>query len=113
MLTRSKRKANESDKSAKPTKPKPVPKKKATKKSKSIPKHIKATKRSSVSIILRPTTSSSSTTATSFDILYLRRADYPGDPWSGQVCFSGGKRESIDQSDLETAVRETKEECQE
>ena len=78
--------------------------------SKSIPKHIKATKRSSVSIILRPTTSSSSTTATSFDILYLRRADYPGDPWSGQVCFSGGKRESIDQSDLETAVRETKEE---
>ena len=67
-----------------------------------------ATKRSSVAIILRPT--QLSVNADTFDLLYLRRADHPGDPWSGQVAFPGGKREQHDSSDLDTAIRETKEE---
>jgi 8-oxo-dGTP pyrophosphatase MutT (NUDIX family) len=67
-----------------------------------------ATKRSSVAIILRPT--QLSVNADTFDLLYLRRADHPGDPWSGQVAFPGGKREQHDSSDLDTAIREAKEE---
>lgn len=46
-----------------------------------------------------------------FEVLYVRRAEREGDPWSGQVSFPGGKQEEIDRgSDLTTAVRETREE---
>lgn len=72
-------------------------------------------RRSSVAIILRPSTLSappvqSSSAGDSFDVLYLRRADIKGDPWSGQVAFPGGKRDLEDNSDFETATRETEEE---
>ena len=44
------------------------------------------------------------------ELLFIKRADYPGDPWSGQVAFPGG-REELGDIDLSfTAIRETREE---
>jgi 8-oxo-dGTP pyrophosphatase MutT (NUDIX family) len=48
--------------------------------------------------------------AEALELLFIRRADYPGDPWSGQVAFPGGRRESQDDTLLHTAIRETHEE---
>jgi 8-oxo-dGTP pyrophosphatase MutT (NUDIX family) len=43
------------------------------------------------------------------EILLIRRADHPRDPWSGQMAFPGGRAEP--EEDLkETAIRETAEE---
>lgn len=44
------------------------------------------------------------------ELLFIRRADYPGDPWSGQVAFPGGREETGDANLANTAIRETREE---
>ncbi|MFL5555271.1 MAG: NUDIX hydrolase, partial [Gemmatimonadaceae bacterium] len=44
------------------------------------------------------------------ELLFIKRAEYPGDPWSGQIAFPGGREESRDGSLAETAIRETREE---
>jgi len=44
------------------------------------------------------------------DILLIKRAAKKEDPWSGQMAFPGGRRESGDANLLETARRETLEE---
>ncbi len=42
--------------------------------------------------------------------LFVKRAETPADPWSGQMALPGGKRDSMDQSLKDTIVRETLEE---
>jgi 8-oxo-dGTP pyrophosphatase MutT (NUDIX family) len=44
------------------------------------------------------------------DILLIKRAQRDDDPWSGQMAFPGGRRESWDRDLTETAGRETLEE---
>jgi 8-oxo-dGTP pyrophosphatase MutT (NUDIX family) len=44
------------------------------------------------------------------ELLFIQRAEYPGDPWSGQVAFPGGREEEPDPTLLDTAIRETREE---
>lgn len=44
------------------------------------------------------------------EILYILRAEYEGDPWSGNIAFPGGHIESHDPSPRHTAERETDEE---
>jgi len=43
-------------------------------------------------------------------LLLIRRAERPGDPWSGHMALPGGRREPRDQDLLATVVRETLEE---
>jgi 8-oxo-dGTP pyrophosphatase MutT (NUDIX family) len=43
-------------------------------------------------------------------ILLIRRADRPGDPWSGHMALPGGRHEPGDEDLIATAVRETSEE---
>ena len=44
------------------------------------------------------------------ELLFMRRAEHPGDPWSGHVCFPGGRGDPEDAGTLATAIRETREE---
>ena len=44
------------------------------------------------------------------ELLFIKRAEYPADPWSGQVAFPGGREESADPTLTDTAIRETREE---
>ncbi|MCS6900179.1 MAG: CoA pyrophosphatase [Myxococcales bacterium] len=62
-----------------------------------------ATHRASVAAILRCSLEGP-------EILLLKRAENPLDPWSGNVAFPGGRREPEDADSLATALRETLEE---
>lgn len=44
------------------------------------------------------------------ELLFIRRAEKPGDPWSGHMAFPGGREERIDEDSRATAERETREE---
>ncbi len=44
------------------------------------------------------------------ELLLIRRAEHPRDPWSGQMGLPGGRVEPADASPLDAAVRETREE---
>ena len=44
------------------------------------------------------------------EVLLVRRAVNPRDPWSGHMAFPGGRRDTDDASILDTAIRETHEE---
>jgi len=45
-----------------------------------------------------------------FQVLFVKRAEKSGDPWSGQTAFPGGKGSPEDRNLKETVVRETLEE---
>ena len=57
-----------------------------------------------VAVILREATNSE------VDILFIRRAERNGDPWSGHMAFPGGHLEAEDASLKIAAIRETSEE---
>lgn len=44
------------------------------------------------------------------ELLFVKRAEYPGDPWSGHIAFPGGRAEPHDPTPWDTAARETWEE---
>jgi len=44
------------------------------------------------------------------ELLFMHRAEHPGDPWSGQMSFPGGREEQDDPDLRFTALRETEEE---
>lgn len=44
------------------------------------------------------------------ELLFIKRAEYPADPWSGQIAFPGGREEAGDPTLADTAIRETREE---
>lgn len=60
--------------------------------------------RAAVSILLRDGGSGA-------EVLFIRRAEHPLDPWSGHMAFPGGRQDPEDNGDLyATALRETAEE---
>ena len=44
------------------------------------------------------------------EVLLMRRAEHPSDPWSGHLSFPGGRMEPDDPDPAATAIRETHEE---
>lgn len=59
--------------------------------------------RAAVAVILRPSEAG-------LDVLLIRRAEHPRDPWSGQMAFPGGRAEPRDAGLSATAAREVAEE---
>jgi len=59
--------------------------------------------RAAVALILRDS-------GAGIQLLFIQRAEHPGDPWSGQMGFPGGRAEPSDDGVLATAIRETREE---
>jgi 8-oxo-dGTP pyrophosphatase MutT (NUDIX family) len=47
---------------------------------------------------------------TGIEVLLIRRAERPDDPWSGQIALPGGRQEPSDPDLVTTAIRETREE---
>jgi 8-oxo-dGTP pyrophosphatase MutT (NUDIX family) len=55
-----------------------------------------------VAVVIRP--------AADLEILFIRRTEREGDPWSGHIAFPGGRRSAADPGLDVTAIRETEEE---
>jgi 8-oxo-dGTP pyrophosphatase MutT (NUDIX family) len=63
----------------------------------------RAGRRAAVALVLRDA-------PVGLELLFIRRADDPRDPWSGQIAFPGGRFEPRDRDLEATSVRETLEE---
>src|SRR5687767_10801396 len=59
--------------------------------------------RAAVAVILRDAPSG-------IEMLFIRRAEHPEDPWSGHMAYPGGRAEAHDPDLQATAMRETLEE---
>ncbi len=68
-----------------------------------VPHQTSAARPAAVAVVVRAA-------ANDVDVLFIKRAEYELDPWSGQVAFPGGRHEPGDADLLETALRETREE---
>ena len=66
-----------------------------------------ATRQAAVAVILRAGTENR---AEGTEILFIKRAEKPGDPWSGHMAFPGGHLEDFDRDLKHAAIRETQEE---
>ncbi|KYG63360.1 coenzyme A pyrophosphatase [Bdellovibrio bacteriovorus] len=64
----------------------------------------KLTRHACVAAILR------GTSYEQLEIAFIQRAFHPEDRWAGHLAFPGGIRETYDKTDLDAALRETKEE---
>lgn len=69
-----------------------------------------AMKKAAVAAILRDRESESPGGERGLDVLMIRRAEHPKDPWSGHMAFPGGRVDPSDPDALFAAIRETKEE---
>ena len=62
-----------------------------------------ADRHAAVTLVVRPTPAE-------LEVLFVRRAEVPADPWSGHMALPGGHRDADDADILEAARRETREE---
>ena len=69
-----------------------------------VPVDEPGVRRAAVALVLRPDARGD------LELLFIRRAVFEGDPWSGQVALPGGRQEPGDESLAHTAMRETFEE---
>jgi 8-oxo-dGTP pyrophosphatase MutT (NUDIX family) len=65
-------------------------------------------RQAAVAVILRPVGRASD--GSDVDLLFIKRAEKAGDPWSGHMAFPGGHREPSDADLRAAAARETLEE---
>jgi len=77
-----------------------------------IPAAEEGVTHAAVTLLLRPAGGAADGDATgdSAEILFIKRAERPGDPWSGHLAFPGGRAEKQDATLLDLAMREAAEE---
>jgi len=66
--------------------------------------------RAAVAMIFAPHRASDTSSSLETEVLFIRRAEVDGDPWSGHMAFPGGRQSPDDANLVETARRETREE---
>lgn len=70
-----------------------------------LAKATESTRRAAVAAVLRRPVSGAEA-----EVLFIKRAEHEGDPWSGHMAFPGGRQDPQDATALHTATRETREE---